>query len=70
MSEKPTLTVGISGTTNKYSLISDANLAGPAGDSYYSRPANASVGGTESIIITYVQNGASAGSARVIVAYR
>lgn len=63
----PQVTVGISGTTAKYSGATDCDLKTTG--RYIVHPAQAPVGSVENIIATYTASGASAGSARIIVDY-
>jgi hypothetical protein len=62
----PTLTVGISGTTAKYSGTGDCDLK-TAG--IYTIYPGLSAQGAEALIITYSADSSSAGAARVIVHY-
>jgi hypothetical protein len=64
-----TVTVGIVGTTSKYSGTSDVNLQATAESVFTVFSGKSPSGSTEAIIATYVASGASAGSARVIVDY-
>lgn len=64
-----TVTVGIVGTTSKYSGTSDVNLQATAESEFTVFSGKAPSGSTEAIIATYVASGAAAGSARVIVDY-
>lgn len=64
----PTATVGISGTTSKYSATSDIDLTQAAGTQFKIHPAKAAQG-AEALILTYVAGGATAGAARFLVNY-
>lgn len=63
----PTMSVGIAGTTSKYSATSEVDLTAAAGTIFEIVPEDAVEAGTEALIITYSAGGASAGSARVLV---
>lgn len=65
----PQLSVGISGTTSKYLASTQVDLTKPAKTVFEVDPGEQAVGSTEDLIATYTAGGASAGSARVIVAY-
>lgn len=62
-----TLTVGVSGTTAKYLGATDSDLS--TAGTYGGPPGLTADGSTEALIITYAQNSATAGSARVVVKY-
>ena len=63
----PTMSIGIAGTTSKYSATSEVDLTAAAGSIFEIVPEDVATGGTEALIITYAAGGASAGSARVLV---
>ena len=65
----PQVSVGITGTTSKYVATSLVDLTQPAETVIVVTPGKAAVGSTEAIIATYSAGGASAGSARIEVAY-
>lgn len=65
----PQMSVGVAGTTSKYTGNGDVNLQGTAGDVYSVYPGLVPVGTTEAIIITCAAGSASVGSARVLVFY-
>lgn len=62
----PTVTVGIAGTTSKYSATTDVNLK--VTGEYSIHPA-LDAQGAEALIATYAADSSSAGSARIIVSY-
>jgi hypothetical protein len=62
----PTMSVGISGNTSKYSSTSDVDL-NTAG--IYEINPGLVAGGAEALIATYAAGGASAGAARILVNY-
>ena len=64
----PSLTIGITGQTAKYMGATQNVLTGVAADTYESNPSLPSTAG-EALIGTYAANGASAGSARILVHY-
>jgi hypothetical protein len=64
----PTMTVGISGTTSKYTAASQVDLTAAATTKFMINP-NLPAQGAESLILTYVAGGATAGAARVVVHY-
>lgn len=63
-----TLTVGIAGTTSKYSASTDCDLTATAGTCFQIHP-NKTAQGAEALITTYSAASATVGSARVIVHY-
>ena len=65
----PTMSVGIAGTTSKYTASTQTNLKGTAGDKYQVNPGLAATAGAESLIATYAADSSSAGSARILVHY-
>jgi hypothetical protein len=65
----PTMTVGVSGTLAKYLGSTDCDLTSVAGTRFRVHPTVAANASTESLIVTYSQGSASAGSARVLVYY-
>jgi hypothetical protein len=65
----PTMSVGIAGTTSKYTASTQTNLKGTAGDKYQVNPGVAATAGAESLIITYSADSSSDGSARILVHY-
>lgn len=62
----PTISIGITGTTSKYSATSDVDLL-TAG--IYEINPGLTAQGAESLIATYSAGGASAGSARILVSF-
>ena len=62
----PTVTVGISGTTSKYSTTADVDLK--TAGAYVIHP-NLVAQGAESLIATYSASTSSAGAGRIVVAY-
>jgi len=64
----PSLTIGITGQTAKYMGATENTLTGVATDKYETNPGLPSTAG-EALIGTYAANGASAGSARILVHY-
>jgi hypothetical protein len=65
----PSLSVGISGTTSKYSGTTDVDLTAAAETVFEISPGLASVGTTEALIATYAAGSASAGAARILIEY-
>ena len=65
----PSLAIGIAGNTAKYVPATQVDLSAPAGTTFDISPGLASVGAIESLIATYAPGGASAGAARIVVAY-
>ncbi len=65
----PTLEIGISGTVDKYMDATQVDLTDAAQSRYESHPNHAPLGTSESIIATYADGGATAGSARLVVDY-
>lgn len=65
----PSLSIGISGTTSKYMGSTSVDLTAAAGTVFAVDPGVASTGSTESLIATYSAGSASAGAARIEVAY-
>ena len=63
----PTMSVGIAGTTSKYSATGEVDLNAAAGTIFEIVPEDAVEAGTEALIITYSAGGATVGSARVLV---
>lgn len=63
----PTVSIGIAGTTSKYTGTGDSDLT--AANSYIASPDILSVGTTEALIATYSAGGASIGAARILVSY-
>lgn len=63
------LSIGVSGTASKYVPATKVNLQKPAGTVYEFNPGQAPNVSAESLIATYVSNGATAGAARIIVHY-
>lgn len=64
----PSLSIGISGTTSKYSSTTDVDLTAAAGTVFTVHP-GLGAQGAEALIATYVAGGATAGAARIIVHY-
>ena len=62
-----TVSVGVSGTTSKYAGTGDVDLT--TANEYVISPGLTANGSTEALIATYSAGGASAGAARIIVAY-
>jgi len=62
----PTMSIGIAGTTSKYSATSDVDLT-TAG--VYEIHPGLVAGGAEALITTYAAGGASSGAARILVHY-
>jgi hypothetical protein len=62
----PTVTVGVAGTTSKYSASTDIDLK-TAG--VYEINPGQTAQGLEALIVTYVASGSSAGAARILVYY-
>lgn len=62
----PTMSVGISGTTSKYSATSDVDLNTVG---VYEINPGLVAGGAEALIATYAAGGASAGAARILVSF-
>ena len=65
----PSLSIGIAGTVSKYLGATSVDLTQPTGTSFDMEPGLASVGAIEALIATYAAGGATAGSARLLVAY-
>lgn len=65
----PSLSVGITGQTSKYLGSTQVDLTAAAGTIFTVDPGLASVGSIEALIATYAAGGASAGAARIEVAY-
>lgn len=65
----PSLSVGISGQTSKYLASTQVDLTATAGTVFEVAPGLTAAGGTEALIATYAAGGASAGSARILIAY-
>lgn len=65
----PSASVGISGTVSKYLASTDIDLTMAAGTVFEVHPGVAAPGGTEALIITYADGGATAGAARFLVFY-
>jgi hypothetical protein len=65
----PSLSVGIAGNVSKYMASNQVDLTSPAGDSWRTHPRLAAQPTPENIILTYAANGATAGSAQVIISY-
>lgn len=65
----PSLSVGISGTASKYLASTQVDLTYAAGTVFEVDPAIVANGSSEALIATYAAGGASAGAARIIVAY-
>jgi hypothetical protein len=65
----PTLSIGISGTTSKYMGSTQVDLTAAATTVFEVDPGLASVGTTEALIATYSAGAASAGAARIEIAY-
>lgn len=64
----PSLSIGVSGTTSKYSSTTDVDLTAAAGTVFTVHP-GLGAQGAEALIATYVAGGATAGAARIIVHY-
>jgi hypothetical protein len=62
-----TVSIGIAGTTSKYTGTGDVDLT-TAGE-YVVSPGLVPVGSTEALIATYSAGGASAGAARILISY-
>lgn len=65
----PSASVGISGTVSKYLAAGDIDLTQPAGTVFETHPGVEAPVGTEALIITYADGGATAGAARFLVFY-
>jgi len=65
----PSASVGIAGTVSKYLAATEIDLTMPATTVFEIHPGVVAPGGTEALIITYAQGGATAGSARFLVFY-
>ena len=65
----PSLAIGIAGTTAKYLAATQVDLTAAAGTVFEISPGLAATGSIEALIATYAAGGASAGAARLIVAY-
>lgn len=65
----PSLSIGISGTTSKYMPSTAIDLTAAAGTVFEYDAGEAGVGSTEALIATYSAGSASAGAARIEVAY-
>lgn len=65
----PSMSVGISGSTSKYMASTQVDLTAAAGTVFEVDPGLVAEVGTEAMIITYSAGSASAGAARVLVAY-
>lgn len=63
----PQVTVGISGTTAKYSAAGDVDLKTVG--AYVIVPEQIPAGTTEALIATYTASGSSAGAARIVIEY-
>lgn len=64
----PSLSIGVTGTTSKYLASTQADLTAAAGTVFEVAPGQAA-GAGEALIATYAAGSATAGSARVLVAY-
>lgn len=64
----PSMSVGIVGTTSKYVGTTDIDLTQASGTAFIIHP-TLPAQGIENLILTYAAGGASAGAARVVVAY-
>lgn len=64
----PTMTVGITGTTSKYTAATNVDLQAAATTKFTINP-SLPAQGIESLILTYVNGSATTGAARVIVYY-
>jgi len=65
----PSLSVGIAGTASKYLGSTQVDLTAAAGTVFTVDPGLAAVGATEALIATYAAGGATAGAARIEIAY-
>lgn len=65
----PTLSVGVTGTTSKYLGSTDVDLTAAAGTVFEVEPGLAASGSSEALIATYAAGSATAGAARILVAY-
>lgn len=65
----PSLSIGIVGNTAKYVAATQVDLTAAAGTVFEITPGQAANGSIEALIATYAAGGASAGAARIIVAY-
>lgn len=65
----PSLSIGIAGTTSKYAPSTAVDLTAAATTVFEYDPGEVATGGTEALIATYAAGAASAGSARIEVAY-
>lgn len=65
----PSLSIGIAGTTSKYTPSTAIDLTAAAGTVFEYDPGEVAVAGVEALIATYAAGAASAGSARIEVAY-
>lgn len=65
----PSLSIGIAGTVSKYLGSGQVDLTQPATTVFEVEPGLAAVGSIEAMIATYAAGGATAGSARLLVAY-
>lgn len=64
----PSVSIGISGTTSKYMGATDVDLAAAAGTVFRVHPGKTAQG-AEPLIATYAAGGASAGAARIQIAF-
>lgn len=65
----PSMTVGVSGTTSKYTGSTDVDLTAAAKTKFIIECAEPADASTEALIITYSSGSATQGSARIIVDY-
>lgn len=65
----PSLSVGIAGTVSKYLGATSVDLTQPAATSFAVEPSLVAAAGIEALIATYAAGAATAGSARILVAY-
>lgn len=65
----PSLSIGIAGTVSKYFAATSVDLTQPATTTFEVEPGLAPVGAIEALIATYAAGAATAGSARLLVAY-
>lgn len=65
----PSLSIGVAGTVSKYLSATAVDLTQATATTFEVEPGLASVGAIEALIATYAAGGATAGSARLLVAY-
>lgn len=65
----PSVSVGIAGTVSKYLSATSVDLTQPATTVFELEPGLPAAAGIEALIATYAAGGATAGSARILLAY-